>query len=225
MAHYQFPKDMKLDSQPYMIFRAFKWSMRGRKTQDIHSVQKGEDTIVLPISTNGVVDSISNNWEEGVGIADVGLKDVFFRNLVSKVADSIGDLGKYISARRGFLVNDYAGLAFSGTSFRTFEFSFTLIPKNSDEATTILNLVKAFKRNSLPEYQEWKILYPNYWNIFIRFPGDREVVKLKNCVMTTFTSNIFDDGVPTIFSDGTPQKTTLSLGFTELQKLDRRDYA
>lgn len=224
MASYQFPKDLKLDIQPYMIFKSFKWSMRGKKTQEIRSVQKAEDSVVLPISSNGIVDSINNNWEEGVGLADVNLKDVFFRNLISKVTESIGDLGKYISARRGFLVNDYASLAFTGTSFRNFDFTFTLIPKNSDEANTVIEIVKAFKRNSLPEYREWKILYPNYWNVFIVFPGDKDIVKIKNCVLNSFSTNYFDDGVPTIHADGTPQKTTITMNFTELQKLDRRDY-
>ena len=92
MSNYQFPKDLKLDIQPYMIFSAFQWSMRGKKTQDIKSIQKARDSIILPISTNGIVDSINNNWEEGVGIADVNLKDVFLRKLASSVSEGLGDL-------------------------------------------------------------------------------------------------------------------------------------
>ena len=54
--------------------------------------------------------------------------------------------------------------------------------------------------------------------------GDTEIIKIKNCVLNTFTSNYFADGIPAIHADGTPHKTEITLNFTELQKLDRRDY-
>jgi len=225
MALLQFPKDLNLDIQPYMIFNSFKWTMRGKKTQDIRSIQQSEDSIILPISSNGVIDSINNNWESGVGLAAGNIKDVFLQSLISKVSDAFGDLGKYISARRGFIVNDYASLAFNGTDFRNFEFSFTLIPKNQQESNTVIDIVKTFKRNSLPEYRGWKILYPNYWNVLIKFPSDQDVVKIKNCVINNFSVNTFTDGNPTINTDGNPQKTEITVNVTELQKLDRVEFA
>lgn len=224
MTQYQFPKDLILDIQPYMIFNSYSWSMRGKKTQDIQSIKKPEDTIILPISTNGVIDSTSNNWEQGVGLGASGIKDVFVKNILSGISSSLGDLGKYITSKRGFLVNDYASLAYSGTDFRQFEFSFTLIPKNSSEANSINNLVKSFKRNSLPSYTKMKIIYPNYWTIMIKIPNHDDLIKLKNCVLTNMSVQYFNDGVPSIYMDGNPQKTEISVSFTELDRQDKKDY-
>jgi hypothetical protein len=224
MSIFQFPKDMRTNIQPYMVFNAFKWSARGKKDQDIQTTQQIQDSIVLPISTNGIIDSISNTWESGVGLGALSFKDAIGRSLISKVTDAFGDLGKYIGSRRGELVNDYASLAFGGTDFRSFEFSFTLMAKNANESIIINDIIKAFKRNSLPAYTQWKIKYPNFWNISIKFPGDKDIIKIKKCVLNNFTSNIFTDGVPSIHPDGTPQKIEISLSFTEFEKIDRNEY-
>lgn len=226
MTIYQFPKDLSLDLQPYMIFKAFEWKTRGKQTQNIETIEdtRNSDTIILPISTNGIIDSINNSWENAIGLTASSFKDVIIRNIGAKGLDLLGDLGKYFSARRGFLVNDHSSLAFTGTEFRQFEFNFTLIPKNSVESNVILEIVKSFKRNSLPEYREWKIIYPNYWNIIIMFPGSKEIIKFKKCILSSFNNSYFGDGIPSILKDGTPLKTDISLSFNELEKIDRKDY-
>lgn len=226
MANYIFPKDLNVDIQPYMIFNSFTWKTKGlsKRSSQISTTQKIVDSIVLPMPTNGIVDSISHNWEHGVGLDAAGFKELVQRNLGAKALDLVGDLGKYYTSQKGFLINDLASLAFTGTNFRSFEFNFTLMPKNSEESNTIDEIVKAFKRNSLPEYQEWKILYPNFWNVIIKFPQDRDVVKIKKCVATSTNTNIFADGTPTIFTNGAPHKTEVGISLMELQKLDRTDF-
>jgi hypothetical protein len=225
MATYQFPKALNLAIQPYMIFRSFTWSMTGKKNQDITSVQSFVDSIILPIPVNGVVDSMTHNWNEGVGLNATNFREVLQRSVLAKTSDAFGDLGKYIGAQKGVVFNDYSSLAFSGTDFRQFSFDFTMIPRNQEESNTINEIVKSFKRNSLPEYNEWKISYPNFWNVLVKFPDDSDLVKIKNCVVNSLTCNYFADGVPTVFQTGSPQKIDLSIGITELLKLDRRDYA
>jgi len=221
---YKFPKDMNDNIQPYMVFNAFSWTMRGKKTQDVSTNKQTQDSIVLPMSTNGIIDSINNNWESGVGLGAEGFTDALKTNILGKTVDAFGDLAKFYGAKRGELVNDYASFAFTGTEFRTFEFNFTLIPKNKSEANTILEIVKAFKRNSLPHYEKYKISYPNYWDILIKLPNSTEIIKIKSCVLNTFTSTTFADGVPSIYTDGNPQKVDITLSFTEIEKIDRNDY-
>jgi hypothetical protein len=226
MANFLFPKDLDVDIQPYMIFNAFSWKAKGisKRSAQVSTTQRVEDSITLPLPTNGIVDSISHNWEEGAGLGGSGIKDVLVHKLGAKGQDLIGDLGKYYTVRGGYLINDLASLAFTGTHFRNFEFSFTMIPKNVDESNMIDNIVKAFKRNSLPSYQQWKILYPNFWNIIIKFPEDRDIIRIKNCVITATNLSLFADDNSSIFTNGSPHKTELSISLTELQKLDRSDF-
>jgi hypothetical protein len=198
--------------------------MTGKKNQDIRSVKSFVDSVILPIPVNGIIDSLNNNWNEGVGLNATNFKEVLQRSVLAKTSEAFGDLGKYIGAKKGVVFNDYSSLAYAGTDFRQFSFDFTMIPKNEDEANAINDIIKSFKRNSLPEYNEWKISYPNYWNIMVKFPDDSDLVKIQNCVINSLSFNYFTDGVPTVFNTGSPQKVELSIGITELNKLDRRDF-
>ena len=224
MTEYKFPKDINLDIQPYFVFSSFTWSALRKANVDPRSVKTPVDTIILPMTTNGIIDNITHNWEEGAGLNASTFTDVFIKNTINKVVDSFGDLGKYISAEQGAIVNDYAGLAYSGTGFRLFDFTFNLAPKNAAESQMLQNLIKAFKRNSLPEYAGWKILYPNFWHVQIVFPHKKDIVKIKNCVLTSIISSYFPDNNMTILKDGNPVKQEMTLNFKELQKIDRRDY-
>lgn len=224
MSNYQFPKDLSLDIQPYILLTALSWKMRGKKTQEITNIRNIEDSIVLPLSDNGITNNISNNWEEGVGLGAGSFKEAFIKNLVGKISESLGDLGKYVASRRGFAINDYASLAFSGTDFRTFDFEFSFIPKNLDESVTLENIIKVIKKNSLASYQGWKINYPNFWNIDIVFPGDKDIITINNCVLTNFSDQYFKDDSKAINKNGYYLKADISMSFKELDKIDRRDY-
>ena len=224
MANYKYPKDMNLDIQPYFMFNSFSWSMRGKKTQEPTSVREIQDSIVLPMATNGVIEAFSHNWDEASSIGSESYTQAVVKNLIGKVVDLTGDLGKYMSVRRGFTINDYASLAFSGSNFRIFDFSFQLAAKNASESSTIQDIIKAFKRNSLPSYQGWKILYPNFWSVSIVFPNNRNIIKIKDCVITNLNVSHFPDNVFNLFKDGNPIKPELTVTFKELDKIDRSEY-
>jgi len=224
MADFKFPKDLNLEIQPYFMFSAFEWSSSRKSTQELRSIKTPIDTIILPLPTNGIVDNITHNWDEASGLTASGYLDVIQKNLINKAIDLTGDLGKYVQAEKGVMINDYASLAFGGTNFRSFDFTFNLTPKNASESKELQNLIKAFKKNSLPLYDDWKIYYPNFWNLKIVFPGGIDIIKVKNCVMNSIIVNHFPDTNLTTFKDGTPIKPELSLVFKELQKINRKEY-
>ena len=224
MTEYRFPKDLNLEIQPYFIFSSFEWSSLRKSTQEPKTIKTPVDTIILPLPTNGIVDNISHNWDEGIGLSASSYTDVFVKNIINKGVDLFGDLGKYIQAEKGAMINDYASLAFGGTNFRIFDFTFNLAPKNEQESIVLKNVIKSFKRNSLPLYDDWKIHYPNFWNIKIVFPNNEDLVKIKNCVLTSVIVNHFPDASLTVYKNGTPIKPEISLNFKELQKVDRREY-
>ena len=224
MANLQFPKDLDLDTQPFMLLTAFSWNMRGKKTQDLKTTVNVEDSLILPMPSNGIIDSTQHNWDEAAGLGASNLTKTFVRNAVTKTADVFGELGKYITAKEGYAINDYASLAFSGTTFRTFDFTFNLMPKNESEAETLRNVVKSLKRNSLPEYADWKISYPHFWNIDVKFPNNKDIIKIKNCVMMTLTVSHFPDNTITIYKDGSPIRAEISTTFRELERINRSEY-
>lgn len=224
MSNLVYPKDLDTDIQPYMLFSAYSWSMKGKKTQNPRSIRSSVDSVQLPLPINGIVDTFSHNWEEASTIGSENYMQALIKNIAGKAVDIAGDFGKYISAKKGFIINDYASLAYNGTGFRVFDFSFELAAKNESESNTIQNIIKSFKRNSLPSYQNWKITYPNFWNISVIFPGRSDTIKIKDCVLTNISVNHFPDNTFSIFKNGAPIKPEITLNFKELAKTDRNEF-
>lgn len=223
MANYKFPLTIDSKISPIVLFASFEWSLRGKKTQDITQIQQSVDSITLPIPDNGINDSNSQNWETGVGLNANSYLDSITKNVVGGAANLTGDLGKYYFTKHGTLLNDLAGLSYNGNDFRTFEFNYNVLPRNQQEAEILLNIINRFKYNSLAEYNDFTISYPNFWNIFVKFPNNKKYIKIKNCVVTNFTNSFFNDN-KTIMKDGSPANYNFSISFMEMQKVDRRDY-
>ena len=226
MTIYSYPADLDKEIQPYFQFKARKWVQKGKKTINPRRIidTEGLDVVRLPMSTNGLIEAFGHNWEEGTGLGASTFTDAFLKNILGKVSDSFGDLGRYYSVKKGLIVNDYAGLSYSGTNFRIFDFVFSLTPKNQNESNIIKEIVKVFKRHSLPKYNDKFIDYPRYWAIDVIFPGANDFIQIQNCVCTNVSFNYFPDSTFNVLQDGSPVKTEIALNFKELEKIDRRLY-
>lgn len=58
-----------------------------------------------------------------------------------------------LAAETGTAINPHQALVFSGVGVRQYQFDWTLIPNNEAEANNIRNIIRAFKKHSLPTYQ------------------------------------------------------------------------
>lgn len=222
---YQFPKKLNTNIQPFIKFSSFKWSVRGKKSQEINATRTSQDTIVLPISNNGLTNTITSKWSE----EDILRSSNFLEGLKNVVAQKARELttrvgGRYNFYKRGIALNDFASLLYNGVDLREFAFTYSLIPESKTESDLLRSIIKAFKRNSLGEYQGWKILYPNFWKISLVSPQSKDIVKFKDCVMVTFQENLFTESQFT-FTDGSPIRINFDMSFRELEKIDRRDYS
>ena len=136
------------------------------------------------------------------------------------------DSGKVITPRME--------LMFEGVGRRSFNYTFVFIPKSEQEAKIVEKIVQAFKENMMPEYtnettrREMKI--PNTFDISYRYRNAENsfLNKISECFLTKAdvqygadrftayeeTKSIHGSGPP-------PQKTTLTLAFTELEVLSK----
>jgi len=222
-ADFEFPKAFDEDSQPYILFSAFEWSTKGKKDITSETVKENTESIRLPLSINGIGNVISSRWNE----TDIGRTENLLEGAKSILAQKLKDLGGSFVSRAAFEAgvaqNDFASLVYDGVNLRQFTFTYELIPKSSEESLVLAEIVKAFKRNSLPVYSGWQVLYPNFWNIMIVFPQDKSVIKIKDCVLTNLSDNYFTD-TKISFNDGAPPKIDLDLTFKELDHISKNDY-
>ena len=124
--------------------------------------------------------------------------------------------------------------------FRTFSFTFVLVPKSADEAKEIFNIVKFFKKRMHPgtgtgaginEVSSVTLTYPDefeikyYVNESLVDGSDptKPLFKIHNCFMDSFTTDYTTSGLVSFLDDDQPLTTTISMSFKETQLLTKAD--
>ena len=159
-----------------------------------------------------------------------------------QVAGFAGGTGaQAISRATGQILNPHKAMVYQGPGgFRTFSFTFVLVPKSADEAKEIFNIVKFFKRRMHPgtgtgaginNISSVTLTYPDEFEIKY-YVNNKEVdgsdytkplFKIHNCFMSTFGADYTTSGVVSFMDDAQPVTTTISMSFKETQLLTKKD--
>ena len=170
-------------------------------------------------------------------LADVGKAAA--GGLLKKFAGSQG--GQAVSKATGQILNPHKAVVYQGPGqFRTFSFTFVLVPKSADEAKEIFNIVKFFKKRMHPgtgtgaginEVSSVTLTYPDEFEIqyFVNNkPADgtdptKPLFKIHKCFMESFAVDYTTSSLVSFLDDAQPLTTTISMGFKETQLLTQKD--
>jgi hypothetical protein len=202
----------------------------------IKAFTQGGGDIVSKIG--GAIDAASGS------AAQEGIQNVLLKGL-----DAVAPGGKAIfELESGKVVTPRMELMFKGVGRRSFSFTFAFIPKSANEAREVENIIYTFKENMHPEYanattrKEMKI--PNTFEISYMYQNKANdfLNKISTCFLTSmavqyggdrFTAyeptesrmGEFSGGPPgrgTYSKSPPPQKSQVTLGFTELETLSKQ---
>ena len=165
----------------------------------------------------------------GVALGEGVLK--MFMGIVGALPE-MGGVREAAEARAGVVLSDRMELAFKGTPKRVFSYTFKMIPKSNKEAIEIRNIVKAFKFNMLPEFEDGnvtgrKLTVPNTFDISYMFVGKQNeyLHKIGTCVLENMNVQYGGDRYRTFDPDATgsppPVETSLTLNFKEMEMMTR----
>ena len=158
---------------------------------------------------------------------------------LARVAGTQG--GQAVSRATGQILNPHKAMVYQGPGgFRTFSYTFVLVPKSADEAKEIFNIVKFFKKRMHPgtgagdginNLSSVTLTYPDEFEIqyFVNGkPADgmdytKPLFKIKNCFMDSFSTDYTTSGVVSFMDDKQPVTTTISMSFKETQLLTKAD--
>ena len=149
--------------------------------------------------------------------------------------------GQAISKATGQILNPHKAVVYQGPGgFRTFSFTFQLVPKSADEAKEIFNIVKFFKKRMHPgtgagaginNISSVTLTYPDEFEIKY-YVNKKEVdgsdftkplFKIHNCFMESLSTDYTTSSLVSFMDDDQPLTTTISLGFKETQLLTKKD--
>ncbi len=173
----------------------------------------------------GIVESLISNFvktdqvEEGWGVDR--------QEMVTNMISMTGGIGKMIQSAQGRGVNPLKYQLFEGVAFRTFNYTFTLRPKNKKEAGDIQRMLYVFKREALPGVAGSNsriYTFPTEWSI--QFVGPiKEWVDFPLVSVLTGVNVDYAGGQPlALMEDGSPSVVTLTLSFMETTQLNRQKF-
>ena len=126
----------------------------------------------------------------------------------------------------GYVLNPQQQLLFESIDFREYEMEFVFTPYSAQEATTVNNIIKAFRRAAAPtivtEAAGMFFTPPSVIQVDFKFNGNTNpnLNKIKKSVLTSVTVDYAPNGWAAM-ADGQPVQTKLSLKFREMELVDR----
>lgn len=200
----------------------------GKKVSDINTTNIDKNTkritqadpiyaVCLPLP-NELLDSQSHRWEMETGI--VGQLAGGMIDKISYGGISASKVLAEASMSFGFrkpMVDPGMFQNYGGSAPRNFNFSFDLIPNNSNEAESIMNIILNLKKFSLPRsiVSGVSLLAPFIFEIEIGNDKMRKLINMNDVVMTEIGVNYGADGNMQFFSNGIPKFIQLNLAFAE----------
>lgn len=184
-----------------------------------------EDTGVLAMAGAAV----QQGWEVAKALGGKGNNtDVTGTGaaILTNIALSKGPQGAGNSVASGLAANPKKEQVFKGVNFRTFSFDYKFFPRNSNEASNVLDIIKQFKYHMHPEFKDnnnFVYIYPSEFDIFY-YQNGQENLNLHrhtSCVLTDMTINYTPNGMFTTFPDGMPTQIDITLAFRELALLTK----
>ena len=145
-------------------------------------------------------------------------------------------LSQLVALERGKIITPRMEVMFEGIGRRSFEFSFVMIPKSADEAEKIKRIVDTFKIHMSPKYGESQIkgaknlreqTIPDVFDINYMY-RDKEnsyINKIGTSYLTgmdvQYGGDRYTAHEPDASGSPPPQRTTISLKFTEIELMYR----
>jgi hypothetical protein len=189
------------------------------------------------LKETGVFNTLGNAIGGGFNVA----LDTSLAAAASIGAAAVGDGARQaIEKSTGQILNPHKAVVYQGPGgFRTFSYTFVMVPKSADEAKVIFNIVKFFKLRMHPgtgaaginDISSVTLTYPDEFEI--KYHVNNKVVdgsnsstplfKIKNCFMDTFTADYTTSGLVSFMDDDHPLTTTISMSFKETQLLTKAD--
>lgn len=143
------------------------------------------------------------------------------------LAEKTGNFGSGITDAllfsAGYAQNPQIELLFKSIQNREFLFDFKFVPKTQDEATAIINIIKAFRFHAAPEIPSVGggryFVPPDEFDIQFMYGSNinPNLPKVSTCVLQGIDVNYASAGQWTTFRNGMPVEIALQLRFKEVE--------
>ena len=178
----------------------------------------------LPLPVN-VTENNTHEWEVSKGITEE-LAGAAGGVLDSVAGSTIAAASMKTAQSQGIVIDPNYRQIYNGSTPRTFQFEWNLVPSSEAEATTMLTALRHIKYCSLAGERSSDILITPPYSFVIKFGNDilDNLISIKECVITNVTINYTGQGYGNFYKGGTPKFIQFSVTFVERYTLDKEKY-
>lgn len=120
--------------------------------------------------------------------------------------------------------NPFREVFFEGVDYRTFNFRYKFMPKDTNESKAVYSIIETFKQHMHPELSNngYFYIYPSEFEIryYYRNRENPYFNKISQCALTDMAIDYGGDQFAT-FADGSPSEINITLSFRELELMTR----
>jgi hypothetical protein len=206
------------------------WQPARKKSSDVISLYM-PDTLNFSYNTSytnlSIKDALQDIAVAGSG-AVAGKKSAAVASGAVSAIDS--PAAKLALNAAGKAINPMNQLVFDGIDFRSFQMAFQFTPKNKAESDTIRDIIKMFRSHAAPQIGTGAggmlFTVPDSFIIqFVQLGNDTGrnpyITRVKESVLEHIDVNYSPNGIWSTHPDGSPTQINMTLGFKEIQLVDR----
>jgi hypothetical protein len=179
------------------------------------------------------VSNIVNRNTQGLmrGLSDIttdqiteGLRSAGVRGVYSAINSTDEIAGGLAGQVMGEIPNPHPTVFFKGLQLRTFPFNWRLIPKSSEEAAKLKQILDIIKKHCLPRKEgNLTLKYPHFVQVTPMGAAADKIGKYKRALVSNITINYTAEGTSAWFHDGYPVAIQLSMEFQEVENFTAED--
>jgi len=172
--------------------------------------------IMLPLP-NEIQEAMQHDYEEQAGWAASIIENFdTTKGAMDKVTQAAGLVSKMTGSRSITFDRNRVSM-YTSTAFRNITMTWTLVPNNQPESTSIHNIIKALKKYSSPESVSGKLLLksPHFFRLKFGNALIDEALQFYEVVITDVTVEYAPGGSMEMNKDETPKSVTLSVTFKD----------
>ena len=136
-----------------------------------------------------------------------------------------------LSRTAGAIINPNVELLFERPQLRPFAFNFRVSPRDEEESTEILKIIRMFKQSMAAQTTSSQLFLraPNTYKLQFLTSGGGEqqhkyLPKIKECALLNFSVNYTPDGNYATYENSSMVAYELSFAFQELEPVYNNDY-
>lgn len=220
-----FPKD--IGNIGYYMSFTFSEYQRDSVLAGANIMMSGGQTINLPMPDT-INDHPTVDWNQE-SVSDKVKKMIPGGNVPSAI-DLAANLYGYTY---GVQLNPFLIMMFKKPAFKTFQFSWTLTPRSSDESDTLNNIIHTFRKNMLPDTGGQALGGTSFGPFLLKYPlivkpvlhPDQYLFKFKHCAIKEINFDYTGMGMPSFTTTDAPAAVKLDISMTEIDLWFRSDPA